>query len=632
MAHPPQFIGVYSIRPSSRGDAKKKEYFFVWSQEHRGTPSYIVQEIDAAFLPSGKVRRADKSTIDLFFHFEPNILVQPLSQPDFSQNKNMTTQSKRPQFSQSANGKETADFSQRNVTFQERSHFAPQNKTVDFSSLNQNPKDYTLQKLHELEDVTAQMSEKSQASSSQRHDKKEAPTPIKRKSFYLQNLDEDSKRAEKANLSHKEPQRSQKAPEQPQALNFRDISQEDTGVQTLKTFDFSKEAQKPAPKTQSFPFQRAGKSASSDVQSFDFAKNSATPPASKAQSFSFQRAGKSASNDVQSFDFAKNSATPPASKIQSFPFQRAGKSASNDVQGFDFAKNSATPPASKAQSFSFQRAGKSASNDVQSFDFAKNSAASPAPKNQAFNFQNPDPNSQNEAIKGFDFTKNEVIQSSPKAFNFRSIDHEGQDDVFNLQQPKAQPGAFPFSSKPSSHLPSSLDFQDLDHALSQEKIEIPKDLSVSPDEVAIPAENDHPSENLLAKAQEKILRASFNDAFKKLRVPEERTRALKTIKKIANQEKGIVPEHKHAFRDFSVSLRKEKLPEVALLFAARSVALGPNDDHAHFNLARILAILERYDDAIDALNHALALPIEEEERKIYKKMLDFVIEEKNQKE
>ena len=135
-----------------------------------------------------------------------------------------------------------------------------------------------------------------------------------------------------------------------------------------------------------------------------------------------------------------------------------------------------------------------------------------------------------------------------------------------------------------------------------------------------------------AKVAEQVLRADFEQAFDRLDRPNERNRALRAIKKIAAQEEGIVPEHKHMFRDFSVGLRKKSLPEIALLFASKNVRLDPSDDHAHFNLARLYLMLERFDDAIDAINVAIDTQgASDGDLYIYNRLLDYAEREKRKR-
>ncbi|MBR4741397.1 MAG: hypothetical protein IK079_00650 [Desulfovibrio sp.] len=132
-----------------------------------------------------------------------------------------------------------------------------------------------------------------------------------------------------------------------------------------------------------------------------------------------------------------------------------------------------------------------------------------------------------------------------------------------------------------------------------------------------------------AQTYEKVLRADFQEAFKSLDIPHERNRALRLIKKIADQKEGINKTHKYMFRDFTVALRKASLPEIALLFASRTVSLAPEDDHALFNLARIYGMLNRYDDGIKELKKAMELKVSDHDLTIYKKLLHYLEREKN---
>lgn len=110
-----------------------------------------------------------------------------------------------------------------------------------------------------------------------------------------------------------------------------------------------------------------------------------------------------------------------------------------------------------------------------------------------------------------------------------------------------------------------------------------------------------------AKQVETDLRSSFSKAMRSLARPRERGAAIAAIERIAYARKGIVPEHKHMFRDFGVALRKKSLNDLAIACAARAVELAPDDDHAHFNLARLLGIKGRFVEADEELGIAMKL-------------------------
>ena len=110
-----------------------------------------------------------------------------------------------------------------------------------------------------------------------------------------------------------------------------------------------------------------------------------------------------------------------------------------------------------------------------------------------------------------------------------------------------------------------------------------------------------------AKEVESFLRSHFNKAMRRIKRPEERTAALASLKTLADVEEGIVLEHKHMFTDFGITLRKNELLELALSCSQRVLDLSPDDDHAHFNVARILYEMGRVADAEQHLLAALDL-------------------------
>lgn len=131
------------------------------------------------------------------------------------------------------------------------------------------------------------------------------------------------------------------------------------------------------------------------------------------------------------------------------------------------------------------------------------------------------------------------------------------------------------------------------------------------------------------KQVEMDLRNNFDRALRALGRPKDRKGALASLERIAATRKGIQTEHKHMFRDFGVALRKKALPELALACASRAVELSPQDDHARFNMARILGILGRYDDAAAQLGEALRIDPGE---KVYKRLERHLVAERRERE
>ena len=110
-----------------------------------------------------------------------------------------------------------------------------------------------------------------------------------------------------------------------------------------------------------------------------------------------------------------------------------------------------------------------------------------------------------------------------------------------------------------------------------------------------------------AKHLEAALRETFRKTLLRLKRPKERSAALAALEQLAAAEEGIVVEHRHMFRDFGVQLRKHAHPETALHFSHRVVKLAPGDDHALFNMARVLYDLRKFDEAEQLLEKAMKM-------------------------
>lgn len=130
-----------------------------------------------------------------------------------------------------------------------------------------------------------------------------------------------------------------------------------------------------------------------------------------------------------------------------------------------------------------------------------------------------------------------------------------------------------------------------------------------------------------AKMTESKLREAFRQALLRLKRPRERRGALKTLEQLAETTENICIAHKHMFRDFGVRLRQSAHPDLALLFSRKVVQLAPNDDHAHFNLARVLCTLGQYDEAAAHIRAAMNMDGDEH---LYFRMLVYIRKEKLQ--
>lgn len=141
-------------------------------------------------------------------------------------------------------------------------------------------------------------------------------------------------------------------------------------------------------------------------------------------------------------------------------------------------------------------------------------------------------------------------------------------------------------------------------------------------------EQEIPEGSSPAKQTENYLRGFFGKALKRIKFPQERTAAINSLKTVAEVEEGIVPEHKFMFADFGVALRKNDLLELALACGKRVLALAPEDDHAHFNIARILFEMSQLEDAEQHLLTAQSMNPAET---IYGKMLDYIQHERRRR-
>ena len=131
-----------------------------------------------------------------------------------------------------------------------------------------------------------------------------------------------------------------------------------------------------------------------------------------------------------------------------------------------------------------------------------------------------------------------------------------------------------------------------------------------------------------AKVVESKLRETFRQTLLRLKRPRERKAAMLALEQLAKTTDGITPSHKHMFRDFGVRLRQNSQPDLALLFSRKAVELSPEDDHAHFNLARILCALGKYDEAAVHISAALRVAGDDP---LYSKLLAHIHELKQKR-
>ncbi len=120
---------------------------------------------------------------------------------------------------------------------------------------------------------------------------------------------------------------------------------------------------------------------------------------------------------------------------------------------------------------------------------------------------------------------------------------------------------------------------------------------------------------------ETYMRDLFKKATSRLNHEETRSSALPILENLLEVEEGITKEHKHMFNDFGIEMRKSKMHNHALAFCKRTISLSKNDDHAHFNAARILIEMGEYDEAEQ---HVLTAQYLNPDSRIYKKTLEYI--------
>ena len=117
---------------------------------------------------------------------------------------------------------------------------------------------------------------------------------------------------------------------------------------------------------------------------------------------------------------------------------------------------------------------------------------------------------------------------------------------------------------------------------------------------------------------EDTLREHFRKALLRTKRPRDRDAGLKALQTLAEVEEGIVPAHKHMFAEFGISLRRERQYRLALAFCEKVLILSPDDDHAHFNAARVLLEMGNVEGAEQ---HVLTAVDMDPSSRIYQRML-----------
>ncbi len=128
---------------------------------------------------------------------------------------------------------------------------------------------------------------------------------------------------------------------------------------------------------------------------------------------------------------------------------------------------------------------------------------------------------------------------------------------------------------------------------------------------------------------EESLRELFRKALVRMRRGTIEDGALSILENLTTVEEGITKEHKHMFNEFGIEMRKKKSYPHALAFSKRVIAMNSNDDHAHFNVARVLMEMEEFEEAEQ---HLLTAQFLNPGSKIYAKALQHISVLRLQKE
>jgi len=105
---------------------------------------------------------------------------------------------------------------------------------------------------------------------------------------------------------------------------------------------------------------------------------------------------------------------------------------------------------------------------------------------------------------------------------------------------------------------------------------------------------------------EKSARSSFGLGLTYLKRGN-REKAEDIFRRLAEIEADFVPEHKHMFNDFGISLRKQSLLDLAVLHYLKALDLAGNDENLHHNIARTYFEKKDFTSAIKSLEMSLAI-------------------------
>lgn len=84
-------------------------------------------------------------------------------------------------------------------------------------------------------------------------------------------------------------------------------------------------------------------------------------------------------------------------------------------------------------------------------------------------------------------------------------------------------------------------------------------------------------------------------------------RAKEVFKKLSEVEAIFEEENKHLFNEFGIELRKANMVDEALANYRKAITISPEDEHLHFNVARLYYDKKEWDNALAWLKKALGI-------------------------
>jgi tetratricopeptide (TPR) repeat protein len=79
------------------------------------------------------------------------------------------------------------------------------------------------------------------------------------------------------------------------------------------------------------------------------------------------------------------------------------------------------------------------------------------------------------------------------------------------------------------------------------------------------------------------------------------------FERLVKLDAAFEPEHKHLFNEFGINLRKNKMLDQSVDYYARALELSTEDEHLHYNIARVCFDKEDWGGAAKSLMQALEL-------------------------